>query len=145
MKLKPFGLQLLLAALGVHEVGVAAVDDDVARFEVRLDLVDRPVDGVARLDEQNHLARTFERLDELFGRVRADELPALSRSMKVVNASGSSRLAAVLDGDGVAVAFDVARQILAHHGQADHADLRGLRCLFRCRHCFSQCKRGMSE
>ncbi len=129
-------LQSLLAPLRVHEVGVAAVDDDVAGFEEGLDLVDSPIDGVAGLHEQDDLARTFQRLHELLGRVRADELPApvlLHEGRDAVGLVLARR--AVVDGHGVAVALDVARQVLAHHGEADHADVRGLRCLFRCRHC----------
>src|SRR5437588_5314381 len=61
-------LQLLLAALGVHEVGVAAVNDDVALVEIGLDLLDRPVNRIARLDQKDDLAWALQSLDVLFGR-----------------------------------------------------------------------------
>ena len=45
------------AAVGIGEEGVAAVDDDVALFEMGQDVVDDLVDGVAGLDHEHDAAR----------------------------------------------------------------------------------------
>src|SRR6266850_2239995 len=44
-------LAILHAAVGVVEKRVAAVDDDVARFEVRDELLDEFIHGLAGLDQ----------------------------------------------------------------------------------------------
>ena len=66
-------LELLGAAVRVGEVRVAAVDNDVALLEVRLELGDEVVDGRAGLDEEDDLAGALELLAELLDRVGADD------------------------------------------------------------------------
>ena len=48
MKSRPFAFERLGAPGGVGVVGVAAVDEDVARLEQRGELVDHLVDRAAR-------------------------------------------------------------------------------------------------
>jgi hypothetical protein len=57
-------------------VGVARVDDDVARVEVRRDLFDDLVHGPARLDHDEDPAWAFEGGDELFHRVGGEQAPS---------------------------------------------------------------------
>ena len=57
--------QLGLAALGVPEVGVAAVDDDVARVEQRRQLGQHGVDRDAGFDHQDDLPWPRQRGDQL--------------------------------------------------------------------------------
>ena len=54
-----------LAAAGVGEVRVAAVDDDVALVQQRDQLVDHRVGGLARLDHDDDRARPLQRGDEV--------------------------------------------------------------------------------
>lgn len=65
------GLEFLGAANGVGIVGVTAVDDDVARLKVGLELLDEIVNSLASLHEENNLARALELGDELLDGVRA--------------------------------------------------------------------------
>ena len=55
-KEQALGLELLGAADRVGVVRVAAVNDDVALFEVGLELADKVVDGLAGLDEEDDAA-----------------------------------------------------------------------------------------
>ena len=103
-------------------VRVAAVDEDVARLQQRDELVDELVDRRAGLDHHHDLARPLERGDQLLERVAADELLALAAAVdELVDLGGG----AVEDGDGVAAALHVEDEVLAHHGQADQADVGG--------------------
>ena len=56
---------------------VAAVDDDVALFEMRQQGVDHLVDGVACLNHQHHAAGLFQRFHQLWNGVCAHYLRAL--------------------------------------------------------------------
>ena len=75
--------QLRLAALGVPEIGVAAVDDDVARVEQRRQLGEHGVDRDAGFDHQDDLARPRQRGDELGQRRDAGDPGARGRSRQV--------------------------------------------------------------
>lgn len=77
---KALGLELLGAAVGVGEVGVAAVDDDVALLEVGLDKLDEVVDSWAGLDEEDDLSGALEDLAELLDGVHADNVGACCRT-----------------------------------------------------------------
>lgn len=70
---KALRLELLSAAVRVGEVRVAAVNDDVALLEVRLELLDEVVDGRAGLNEEDNLAGALELLAELLDRVGTDD------------------------------------------------------------------------
>ena len=66
-------LQRRLAPDRVVEVGVAAVDDDVARLEQLGELVDDGVGARARLHHDDRGARLRQRRDEVLDRFRGDE------------------------------------------------------------------------
>jgi hypothetical protein len=108
-----------LAAAGVGEVGVAAVDDHVARLQERGELVDDRVGGGTRLHHDHQAAGAFEGGDELLGRLGGDE-----GALVAVHLHQRARAAgrAVVDGDGVPAAGEVAREVAAHDPQAGHAD-----------------------
>ena len=113
-------LDVLAAPDRVREVAVAAVDDDVARLEVREDLLDEVVDGLAGLDEHHHLAGALEVRAELLDAVAADELLA--------RAAARDELVHLLDGavvhrHGEALALHVEDEVLAHHRQSDQSDV----------------------
>ena len=113
------------AAVGVGVEGVAAVDDDVALFEVRDDLSDGLVDDIAGFDHDHDAARGLERGAELLDGVGADDLGALGLvGQKLVDLGGG----AVEDGDFIAVVVHVQHQVLSHDCKADEADVA--RCLF---------------
>ena len=110
----------LRAALGVGVVGIAAVDEDVAFVEQREERVDEVVDGRAGLDHHHDLPRLGEVGHEVFQRVAADELLAFgSAGDELVDLAGR----AIVHGDVIAAAFDIERQVFAHHGEADEADI----------------------
>lgn len=113
---------VLGAALGVGEMAVAAVDDDIAGFEMREQLIDEGVDGRARLHEQDDAAWALEQGHELRDGVCADHVRARGGAgQKGVGLRGG----AVVHGHGVAVVVHVEHEVLAHDGQADEADVSG--------------------
>ncbi len=73
--------QILAAALGVGEKGVAAVDNHVALFEERNELIDDRINRRAGFDHDHRLARTLQRADKFLHRARRHEYfsPSLSR------------------------------------------------------------------
>ncbi len=114
------GGQVLGAAVGVGEERVAAVDDDVAGFEMRQQVVDHLVDGVAGLDHQHDAARALEQAGQLLDGVRADDLRALGFVGEEVVDLGDG---AVEDGDFEAVVVHVEDKVLSHDGEADQANI----------------------
>ena len=60
-------------ARGVGPLGVAAVDDNVTRFEVGEQLGDHVVDRRPRLHHDHHRTRAFERADELLDTAPRDD------------------------------------------------------------------------
>ena len=90
-------------------------------------MLDQVVDRRAGLDHHHDLARLGQVLDQVFERVAADELLAL-------RAAGDELVdlarRAIEDGDAIAAALDVEGQVLAHHGEADQADVALLRHVY---------------
>ena len=117
---------LLFAADGVGEVGVAAVDDDVAFVHRACQLVDDRVGGRAGLNHDDRLARAFERGDEILHRLRRHEV-----TLRAVGVHERVRLfrAAVVHRDRVAVAREVPGQVRAHHRESNDANIRKFRLL----------------
>ena len=70
-------LDVFHAAIGVLEERIAAVDDDVAGFEMREELLDEFVHGLAGLDEHHDAARALQLADHFLDGMRADDLGAL--------------------------------------------------------------------
>ena len=66
-KCRPRALEQLVAALGILEVGVAAVDDRVARREQRGELLHRLFGGIAGRHHQPDDARRAEHGHDLLG------------------------------------------------------------------------------
>src|SRR5262249_41712387 len=98
----------------------AAVDEDVARLQQRRHLLDDLIDGRAGLDHDHHLARPFQRRDQLLDAVAADDvLAARPPGQEVIDA----RRGAVEDRHGVTATLDVEDEVFAHHGQADQANV----------------------
>ena len=127
----PPGLDHAGPPYGVGEVGVAAVDQDVARVQSRQQVTDRLVDGLAGLDHQKDGARPGDLAHELLRRVGGLDR-ALSTVLRdhLVGAGPSP----VVDRDPEAPGPQVARQVLAHGGQPHHRDLARRRGAGRLRH-----------
>ena len=113
-----------LAAAGVLEVRVAAVDDHVTGLEQRGELVDHGVGGRARVDHDEQASWPLQRRDELFGGLGRNEITLVAELRDHVGDAGDG---SVVQGHGVAVAGEVAGQVAPHHAQAGDAYLR--RCL----------------
>jgi hypothetical protein len=114
-----------LAAAGVLEVRVAAVDDHVAGFEQRGELVDHGVGGRARVDHDDQAAGALESLHELLGALGRDEFALVAELLDHV---GDTRGRSVMQGDGVSVTGEVTGQVAPHHAESGDADLRGSLC-----------------
>ena len=111
------------AAVGVGVERVAAFEDGIALFEQRQQLLDHVVDRLAGLDHDDDRARALDRLNEGFEVGFGDDLAA-----QTLLAGGDDELVdlaggAVVHRDRVALLGNVERQIRAHHGKADKADV----------------------
>ncbi len=129
---QPRVAQVLRPAVGVVEVGVAAVDEDVPRLQQRLELVDDGVDRFAGLDHDHRPPGALEAGDKFFERVVAfDPLRGtgvdlvgrfrLQAADELIGGTGG----AVVDRHGEAVVGHVENEVLAHDGQADESDVVG--------------------
>ena len=98
------------AAVGVGEVRVATIDDDVAALKERQKALNPVVDGLAGLDEKHDATGRLELGDELLGRVRADDGLALGLVLEEAVDLGDGT---VEGADGEAMVGHVEDQVLA--------------------------------
>ena len=110
----------LLTADGVREVGVAGVDDDVARFHEVGERVDHGVSGFAGLDHDDGGARLGEAVYEFLEGLRREEL---AFGAVLVHELFGTGVGAVEHGDLVAVVSEIACEAAAHGSQTDDADV----------------------
>ncbi|MDQ0619303.1 hypothetical protein QFZ33_003327 [Arthrobacter globiformis] len=107
-------------AAGVLVVRVAGVDHDVARFQQRNELVDDGVNRLAGLDHDEHAARLLQGVHQLLQRFSAHEVAVGA----VLFEEGVGLLnRAVVQGNGEAVAGQVAGEVGAHHREAGDTDV----------------------
>ncbi len=107
---------------GVRIAGIAAIDDQIARLEQRRQRIDLLVGRLAGLDHRDDRARAADRRDQVLERQAGDQRKALglvARDERLGPAGGP-----VEDGGAVTVLGDVEREVLAHDGEADQADVR---------------------
>ncbi len=99
---------------------VAAVDDDVAGFEEREEVLDEFVDGLAGLDHEHDAAGLLEQGGHFLEGVRADDLGAFGLVGEEIVHLGDG----AVEGDhGEAVVVHVQNQVLAHDGQPNHGNI----------------------
>ena len=111
-----FPCPLQRAALGIGEKGIAAVDDDVVRIDELAQLGEHGIDRRAGFDHDDDAARLLQRFDEPGDRLSADDIEPDGAVFQEVLGAGPG---AVVNGDGVAIALDVERQVFAHDRQSD--------------------------
>ena len=118
--------EVSIAALSGLVEAVAAVDDDIVLVQKRDELLNHGVHGVAvavlhggGFHHDVDFARSGEALDEFFQGVRAHELLAGVFSDELIRHAGG----AIINGNLEASAFNVQHKILAHHGEADKAEV----------------------
>ncbi len=110
--------ELVRAAVGVDEERIAAVDQDVAGLEVRLEVRDDAVDRLPGRDHREDPPRPFEHLHQLRRRVGGGDGLALGRAVEEGLRLGGIEVVA---DDRKAAALDVAREVGAHHAEPDHS------------------------
>ena len=76
---EPFGFKLLNTANGIRVVRVSTINDDIALFEVRGQLIDKIIDGRACFDKKDDLARTLELGGKFFNGVSTLDVRAYTR------------------------------------------------------------------
>ena len=111
------GGELVRAPIGVDEEGVAAVNQDVARFEMRLEVRDDAVDGLARRDHDENPPRALQHDHQVGRAVGGRDGLALRRAVHERLRLGGVEIVA---DDWKPAALDVAREIRAHHPESDH-------------------------
>ncbi|MNN70690.1 hypothetical protein D3C81_1865610 [compost metagenome] len=97
------GLQQFISALRIREVRVPAVDQNVALFEIRDELVNRVVGWFAGFHHNQNFTGRFERLYEFLNVVGADEI----FTRRFLQQLFGFLRRAVVQGNGEAVAFDI--------------------------------------
>ena len=115
-----FRFASLVAARGVGEQRVAAVDDDVVLLEMGQELVDHLVDRRARLDHDEDragLGDAGDKLGERLGREKAAFTAVLGDELI------GPLMVAVENRDAEPMPRRVSRQIGAHDGQSEDADV----------------------
>ena len=117
---QPLGFHVLRPPLGVGKMGIAAVDNHIARFEQRNQLVDEIVDRRPRFDHQHHLPRASQGLDEFLERVAPDDiLPAGSLGQELVHLAHGP----IENGHPVSSALDIEHEVFAHDRQSDQSKI----------------------
>jgi hypothetical protein len=115
------GVEVLGAAVGVGEVRVATVNDDVTLLKTVLEEeLNEVVDGLTGHDEEHHAAGSLELGDELLDAVCANNGLALGLVLKELVDLGDG---AVEGNDGVAVVGGVEDEVLAHDRKADETEV----------------------
>ena len=90
--------QFFGAQIGVLKVGIAGIDDEIAPFQVRQQIVDDRIHRRAGSHKHHHRARLTEQTDELLNAVGAADIPPMCFLAK---------------------GFDLARvPVIARHGEA---------------------------
>lgn len=115
------GVKVLGAAVGVGEVRVATVNDDVTLLETVLEEeLNEVVDGLAGHDEKHHAAGSLELGDELLDAVCANNALSLGLVLEELVNLGDGT---VEGNDGVAVVGGVEDQVLAHDRKANETEV----------------------
>lgn len=104
------GVEVLSSAVGVGEVGVTTIDDDVALLEERQQLLDPVVNGLSGLDEEHDAAGALELADELLDGVSADDGLALGLVLQEMVDLGDGSVEGT---DGEAVVGHVQDKVLS--------------------------------
>ena len=119
IKRKPASGQLLAAALGVREMAVAAVDDDVAFIQQGFQLIDHRIHRGAGFDHDNNPARALQAGHEILDGVAGDDIFALGARLGEI----SGLLGRPVEhGRAEPVALDVQYEVFAHDGESDQPD-----------------------
>ncbi len=119
-KRMPFSARSLVRRFEFCEERIAAIDDDVALFEVRHDLVDCLVDDVAGFDHDHDATRSLELRAELCNGVCAfNGGPFCLVGKKLVDLGGRP----VEDRDLESVVGHVEHEVLAHNGEANQSNI----------------------
>ena len=108
------------AALGVVEVRVARIDDQIARRKRRRQLAKHGIDYLACRHEQDDGPRQAQPSHKRLGIGRAPDRAAGALLLQTLRLGRIG----VEPGNGVAVVREVEQEITAHHAQADHAEIR---------------------
>ena len=105
------------AADGVREVRIAAIDDDVAGFQVGQQQLDEFVHGRAGFDHEHDLAGPFQQAGHLLDGVGADDVGVAFGGVvqKVVDFGNG----AIEGHHGIPVVAHIEDEVLAHDGQSD--------------------------
>ena len=114
------GGYVLLAANGVSEQRIAAVDDDIAIIHGLSQLIDDGIGGLASLDHNDCLAWALQGSHKVLDGFRRYEVAFLAVGL---NECMSLFRAAVIHRYGIAVAGKVTGQIRAHDRQSHDANL----------------------
>src|SRR5712691_7103448 len=112
-------LQRIAAAHGVEKIGVAAIDEDVAGFQVWREVLDRLIDRWSGLDHHEDPARLVQLRHQLLRRVGRCE-----RALRAVllDEVVDPRCGPVVNRDAEPISCEIAGKVHPHRRQADDSD-----------------------
>ena len=120
-KQEPFSFQILRAPDTVLKQRIPTIDDDIARFQMRQQLFNKLVHGVARLDQHHHAPRPLEMRHQFLNRVRPNDFGALGFLVQEIIHLGHGP---VVNCDGESVIVHVEDKVLSHDRQAYQCNIR---------------------
>ena len=102
-------------------VGVASINQQIAFFEIRRELIDDGIDGRPRLHHHQNPAGSFQLANEIFEVSGALNILVLATPLEEVFSFGVS---AVVNNAGKTVALRIKDEVLAHHAKTNEAEVR---------------------
>ncbi|QBM85749.1 hypothetical protein METSCH_A03740 [Metschnikowia aff. pulcherrima] len=113
-------LQLFVTTVGVWEVRVTTVNDDVTLLQVRQQRLNEGVDGLTSLDQKHDSSWSLQVGHELLDGVGTNDGLALGLVVQELVDLGHR---SVVSNDGEALVGGVQDQVLAHDGQTDQTKI----------------------
>ena len=109
--------------------GVAAIDQEISRFEIGRDLLNDRIHRRTGLDHHQDPARVLKLADEILKAGGTNDLLARSKTGKEFFRFG---VGAVVHHTRETIALSVENQVLAHHAETDQAEMGLVHGAVRC-------------
>src|SRR5207249_1261252 len=107
-------------AIGVGKVGIATVDDNVSRFQIRHHGIDHLIHRLARFYHHHDAARRLQETDKLLNGMSANDVCTFRF---VVEEIVHLRNGPVEDRDLKPMVVHVEHEVLTHYGQTNQSDI----------------------
>ncbi|PYV14310.1 MAG: hypothetical protein DMG21_18680 [Acidobacteria bacterium] len=113
------GLEFLRATLGIFEIRIAAINENVFGTQGGLEVVEHGIHGLSRRNHHPDSARSLERLREILEGIGDDDFLPVNRFRHLSTFVGVH----IKPGHGEPLAFGVQRQVPPHHSESNDAQV----------------------